>query len=221
VVVQGSITLLPGESCRERSGQESAEAIVVECSSQSRGPDCVLGSPCTATNSSICLIRSLAIASRPLHCPQETNSSDKSPRLRRCSPVMKRISVLNAIVLTVTLGFTNSALANPDLADLIDKAKASQNASKANLSTSVVNGKGSITYNGKKVWQGVVTNELKALSKATGTAENGLQENAEYAAVWDGNKLVWENAPGAGAALEPERKKQERELANLKRQLRN
>ena len=37
VVVQGSITLLPGETCRERSGQESAEAIVVE--EMSRGRD--------------------------------------------------------------------------------------------------------------------------------------------------------------------------------------
>ena len=36
-VVQGSITLLPGEACRERSGQESAEAIVVE--EMSRGHD--------------------------------------------------------------------------------------------------------------------------------------------------------------------------------------
>ena len=35
VVVQGSITLLPGETCRERSGQESAEAIVVGDTSRS------------------------------------------------------------------------------------------------------------------------------------------------------------------------------------------
>ena len=37
VVARGSITLLPGEACRERSGQESAEAIVVE--EMSRGRD--------------------------------------------------------------------------------------------------------------------------------------------------------------------------------------
>ena len=35
VVAQGSITLLPGETCRERSGQESAEAIVVGDTSRS------------------------------------------------------------------------------------------------------------------------------------------------------------------------------------------
>lgn len=34
-VVQGSITFLPGETCRERSGQESAEAIVVGDTSRS------------------------------------------------------------------------------------------------------------------------------------------------------------------------------------------
>ena len=36
VVAQGSITLLPGETCRERSGQESAEAIVVGETSRGR-----------------------------------------------------------------------------------------------------------------------------------------------------------------------------------------
>lgn len=35
VVAQGSITFLPGETCRERSGQESAEAIVVGDTSRS------------------------------------------------------------------------------------------------------------------------------------------------------------------------------------------
>ena len=34
-VVQGSIAFLPGETCRERSGQESAEAIVVGETSRS------------------------------------------------------------------------------------------------------------------------------------------------------------------------------------------
>ena len=34
-VVQGSIAFLPGETCRERSGQESAEAIVVGDTSRS------------------------------------------------------------------------------------------------------------------------------------------------------------------------------------------
>ena len=34
-VVQGSIAFLPGETCRERSGQESAEAIVVGVTSRS------------------------------------------------------------------------------------------------------------------------------------------------------------------------------------------
>jgi transposase InsO family protein len=35
VVAQGSITFLPGETCRERSGQEAAEAIVVGETSRS------------------------------------------------------------------------------------------------------------------------------------------------------------------------------------------
>jgi len=137
---------------------------------------------------------------------------------------MKHISTLKAIVLAATLGITNSALAKPDLADLIDQAKAkakvNQNAAEAHLSTTVINGEGTITYNGKKVWQGPVKEDLKAFSKATSNNEDGEQKNTESAAVWDGNKLVWENTPGAGKALEPERKKQDRELEKLKRQLR-
>ena len=134
---------------------------------------------------------------------------------------MKHKSALTALVLTAIPVLTSSAIANPDLADLIDQAKANQAAAQANLSTSVINGKGTVTYNGKKVWQGRVKKDLKAFSKATSSNDNGQEKKAEYAAVWDGNKLVWENSPGAGAALEPERKKQERQLEKLKRQVPN
>ncbi|QTN33469.1 hypothetical protein HZ994_14460 [Akkermansiaceae bacterium] len=136
---------------------------------------------------------------------------------------MEYTCALKAVALTSTLVITNYAFANPDLADLIDqaKAKANQNAAEAKLSTSVINGKGTITYNGKKVWLGPVKKDLKAFSKAMSSSENGDQKSTEYAAVWDGDKLVWENMPGAGAALEPEREKQEQELEKLKRQLRN
>ena len=115
---------------------------------------------------------------------------------------------------------SNSAVANPDLTNLMKEAKANKNTAKAELSTSVINGKGTINYNGKKVWQGPVKKDLKAITKAASDNKNGQQKNTEIAAVWDGKKLVWESSPGAGAALEPDRKKQERELEKLKRKAR-
>ena len=140
---------------------------------------------------------------------------------------MKHNSVLKTILLAAGLIMSNSADANPDLAKLIEEAKgnqnaakAKQNAAKAELSTSVINGKGTISYNGKKVWEGPVKKDLKAVTKAESDDKNGQQKNTEMAAVWDGKKLVWENTVGAGAALEPERKKQERELKKLKRKMR-
>lgn len=132
---------------------------------------------------------------------------------------MTNRSVLSALALAASLALAGPAVANPDLADLIEKAKANQNGANANLSTSVINGKGTITYNGRQVWQGAVKKDLKAFSKVVSTNENGQQKDTEYAAVWDGKKLVWENFPGAGAALEPERKKQQQQLDQLKRQL--
>ena len=133
--------------------------------------------------------------------------------------IMKSNTVLKTTFLAGVLAVTSPALAHPDPADLIEKANANQAVAEANLSTSVINGKGTITYNGDVVWQGPVKNDLKAFSKVTTSNENGQQENIEYAAAWDGDKLVWENTPGAGAALEPERKKQEQQLEDLKRQL--
>lgn len=166
----------------------------------------------------ICAFQFPAIASH--HLPRQTKNDhphQTSPSASFAfSPDMNYTSVLKAIALTATLALTNSAFANPDLTKLIEqaKAKANQNAAEANVSTSVINGKGTITYNGKKVWQGPVKKDLKAFSKAVSSSNNGEQKKTEYAAVWDGNKLVWENTPGAGAALEPERKKQEKELKN-------
>lgn len=168
------------------------------------------------------------VSRRGCQTTSHSTLSAKSPSDQTSPPasagsllVMNHNSVLKAFVLTVGLAIPNAALANPDLADLIDQAKANQNAAKANLTTSVINGKGTITYNGRKVWQGPVKEDLKAFSKATSTSENGQQKSTEYAAVWDGKKLVWENQAGAGAALEPERQEQERKLEELKRQLRN
>lgn len=133
---------------------------------------------------------------------------------------MKNTTTLKAIVLAASVGISTSALANPDITELLDKAKAGQNGSKADLFVSSKNGKGTITYKGEKVWKGPVKGDLKAFSKVAAAAgEDGEQENIEYAAVWDGKKLVWENRSGAADALEPERLKAERELQKLKDEL--
>ena len=145
---------------------------------------------------------------------------------------MKHIS---AIILTASLVITNSAFADPDLDDLLEQAKAKlDQASKydagVNLSAISINGKGTITYKGKEVWKGRVKNdELTAIGKVGNISENGEQknsedyeqENTELAAVWDGDKLIWENRSGAGAALEPERKKLKLESERRKQELEN
>jgi hypothetical protein len=78
VVAQGSITLLPGEACRERSGQESAEAIVVE--EMSRGRDARVNNDTGAlTQRRAELHRSVLTARRTVNPPM-TPDGEVEPR---------------------------------------------------------------------------------------------------------------------------------------------
>ncbi len=60
----------------------------------------------------------------------------------------------------------------------------------AGISISTANGKTTITYKGKDVWTG------KAKGRVTG--KNKVVDGKEYVAAFDGDKVIWENAPGAG-----------------------
>lgn len=61
------------------------------------------------------------------------------------------------------------------------------------ITTSSVNGDAVVTWNGAVVWQGRTKNPLRA---AAITADG-----KDFAAAFDGEKTVWENEPGSGAAV--------------------
>lgn len=78
-----------------------------------------------------------------------------------------------------------------------------------NLIATARNGRGTITYNGKTVWKGRVKSDtLTAIGGRRASGENPkYAEGTDLSAVWDGDKLLWENVEGAGLELEPERQK--------------
>jgi len=63
----------------------------------------------------------------------------------------------------------------------------------ANISVSTVNGQTTVTLNGKKVWSGVTTGQV------TGKASS--INGKEYAAAFDGTKVLWESEKGAAGKL--------------------
>jgi len=101
---------------------------------------------------------------------------------------MKTLSKANLIsLLCLALAGSSAALA---------QARGQQQktaTASANLSVSTANGQTVVTYNGKQVFAGPTT------SAATGRSSsvNGVA----YAAVFDGDKVLWENVPGAAQQL--------------------
>ena len=71
--------------------------------------------------------------------------------------------------------------------------KKSARTAAAGISVSTRNGQTTIVYKGKEVWTG------KTSGKVTGKAK--AVNDKEYAAAYDGNKVIWENVPGAAAHL--------------------
>jgi hypothetical protein len=62
------------------------------------------------------------------------------------------------------------------------------------VSVSTVNGQSVVNVNGKEVYHGPTTGQVASRSSNL----NGV----EYSAVFDGDKLLWENLPGAGQQLQ-------------------
>ncbi len=52
---------------------------------------------------------------------------------------------------------------------------------------------GTVTYKNVKVWNGKVRKRLTAIARSI--------DGEDYAAAWDGKKLVWENVKGAAGKL--------------------
>lgn len=63
----------------------------------------------------------------------------------------------------------------------------------ANISVSTVNGQTTVTWNGKRVWSGETTGQV------TGKASS--INGKEYAAAFEGTKVLWESEKGAAGKL--------------------
>ena len=61
--------------------------------------------------------------------------------------------------------------------------------SSSGISVSTVNGQTTVTYKGQEVFRGATSGKVSAKS----SSENGT----EYAAAFDGDKVLWENTEGA------------------------
>jgi hypothetical protein len=77
----------------------------------------------------------------------------------------------------------------PLSAQNVDKIKKDARTAAAGISVSTANGKTTIVYQGKEVWTG------KTTGKATGRSKS--VDGTQYAAAFDGDKVLWENVPGA------------------------
>lgn len=125
---------------------------------------------------------------------------------------------------SLSLAWSQAALASPSesgieelLEGLIEETNIDQEDEDKgiNLKAIAKNGRGTITYNGKKVWEGRVKDDLKAIVKVVRGKHLKYAEGTEVAAVWDGDKLVWENVKGAADELEPERLKLQEQKERL------
>ena len=66
---------------------------------------------------------------------------------------------------------------------------------KTGLSSKTENGQTIVIYNGEQVYHGPTTGKVTT---------RVLNENEkEWAAAWDGDKVLWENTPGAAKHLNP------------------
>ena len=91
--------------------------------------------------------------------------------------------------LTLALGLTTLPLAAQNLSI----AKKQARTAAAGITSSSANGITTITYNGAAVWKGKTSGKVNARSKAV--------DGTTYAAAFDGEKVLWENVPGAGAKV--------------------
>ena len=99
-----------------------------------------------------------------------------------------RILILGVAAIVAT-GFVSSTAS----AQNIGKIKQSARTAAAGITVSTQNGVSTITYQGKVVWTGKTTGQVLGRSKMVG--------DVSYAAAFDGNKVIWENVPGAGAKV--------------------
>lgn len=59
----------------------------------------------------------------------------------------------------------------------------------AGVTVTTVNGVSTVTWKDKAVWTGKTANSVRAQAQTV--------DGVEYAAAWDGTRVIWENVPGA------------------------
>ena len=77
-------------------------------------------------------------------------------------------------------------------------AGAEKKAAPPPLSVNTVHGQTTVTYQGKQVFSGPTTGKV--------TARSLTSNGKEFAAVFDGDKVIWENEPGAARHLKKHEK---------------
>lgn len=102
---------------------------------------------------------------------------------------MKSCLLILAVLAILVTGFATSTA----FAQNLGKIKQSARTAAAGISVSTQNGVSTVTCQGKQVWSGKTTGKVLGRSKMVG--------DVSYAAAFDGNKVIWENVPGAGAKV--------------------
>jgi hypothetical protein len=106
-----------------------------------------------------------------------------------CDEAMKRLPLLLTALLA---GFY--LLPQQVQAQNVSKIKQNARTAAAGISVSTANGKTTVVYNHKEVWTG------KATGKVSGRAK--VVDGIEYAAAFDGAKVIWESKPGAAKKVQ-------------------
>jgi hypothetical protein len=117
---------------------------------------------------------------------------------------MKTITcVLNTVVVSATmlgasgaLGQTSSAYKSATANNSASAHKTASATANGNLSVRTENGQTVVTFNGRQIYSGPA---LKGQATSRSSNVNGVA----YEAVYDGDRLLWENVPGAAQHVPP------------------
>ncbi len=99
----------------------------------------------------------------------------------------------NVIKRIVAMGLVLCWCAMPVVAQNTAIVKRSAKNAALGVVATTTNGKTTITYQGKVVWTGATKGKVSTNSKTI--------KGEQYLAAYDGDKVLWENVPGAAAKL--------------------
>lgn len=100
---------------------------------------------------------------------------------------------IRLLTLTLTAGLAAGFMHTTAVAQNLGKIKQGARTAGAGISVSTRNGITTLTYQGKEVWSGKTTGQVTGRAKTV--------DGVNYAAAFDGNKVIWENMRGAGAKV--------------------